>query len=235
MKNIPLLIGTILGSLLLVGVLAFFFSGQGANPVAVAPVEQSKLTEGARLIKTTEAMASPSASPNPSASPSASAPTAAVTIVEFSDFQCPACKAAQPMIESVLKQYGDKVTLIYRHYPLDQLHPNARLAAQAAEVAFDQGKFWQFHDALFNTQEEWAKISDKSALLEYFTKLATQLKLDTTDFASKVESQAIADRVKADSVLGNSINIQATPTFFVNGQSVTAPQLSAAVEHLVAP
>lgn len=83
---------------------------------------------------------------------------APVTIVEFSDFQCPFCSRALPTVKQVLKEYGDKVVLAYKHFPLVSIHPRAQKAAEAAECAKDQGKFWEFHDQLFENQTDWSSI-----------------------------------------------------------------------------
>ena len=151
-------------------------------------------------------------------------------MVEFSDLQCPACKAAQPLVTQLKNQYGDSVKFIYRHFPLDSIHPNARLAAQASEVAADEGKFWEYHDLLFAQQEEWSGIADKNDLLEKFSEYASQLQIDKESFLEKIESQDIAERVASDANLGASLQVSATPTFFVNGQQTAAPQLITAVE-----
>lgn len=231
MKNIPLLVGTIIGSLLLVGALAFFFSGPTATQTGPTTVDMASLTQGARNIKG-GAVVSPSATPSAQATASA-AVQPVVTIVEFSDFQCPACRAAQPAVTQVLQKYGAQVQLVFKHFPLDTIHPNARLAAQASEVAAAQGQFWPYHDLLFVKQPEWEKIADKSKLLEYFGQLAAQLGLDVNQFVANIEKPEIAALVQADSALGDSIKIQATPTFLVNGQAVSAPQLLTTVEQLV--
>ncbi len=83
---------------------------------------------------------------------------APVTIVEFSDFQCPFCSRAHPTVKKVLADYGDKVQLVYKHFPLVSIHPRAQKAAEAAECAKDQGKFWEFHDQLFDNQNDWASL-----------------------------------------------------------------------------
>lgn len=83
---------------------------------------------------------------------------APVTIVEYSDFQCPFCERAFPTIEKVLAEYKDKVVLAYKHYPLYSIHPRAEITAMAAECAKDQGKFWEFHDQLFKSQSDWSSL-----------------------------------------------------------------------------
>ncbi len=81
-----------------------------------------------------------------------------VTMIEFSDFQCPYCSRALPTVNQVLSEYGDKVLFAYKHFPLTQIHPLAQKAAEASECARDQGKFWEFHDKLFATQQEWSVL-----------------------------------------------------------------------------
>ncbi len=83
---------------------------------------------------------------------------APITIVEYSDFQCPYCSKAQPTIKQVLSEYGDKVSLVYKHFPLVSIHPRAQITAEAAECAKDQGKFWEFHDQLFDKQGDWSSL-----------------------------------------------------------------------------
>lgn len=83
----------------------------------------------------------------------------AITLIEYSDFQCPFCSRSFPTVQQILKEYGDKVLFAYKHFPLSQIHPNAQKAAEAAECARDQGKFWEFHDKLFEDQTNWANLS----------------------------------------------------------------------------
>lgn len=134
---------------------------------------------------------------------------AKVFLVEFSDFQCPACKAAQPVVDDIVKTYKDKVLFAYHHYPLDQ-HPFAQKAAEAAEAARAQGKFWEMHDLLFLNQE---KFSDT-----LFSDLAKQLDLDMEKFDTALKNRTHTQRVLDDKAFGNTVGIEATPTFFLNGK-----------------
>lgn len=215
MKNVPLLLGTIFGTILLIVGVAIFFSK--SSPVAqpsATPVDQSILLEDASKVKgKTEA---------------------AITVVEFSDFQCPACKGYQPMIQQLESQYPDTLKVVYKHYPLDQIHPNARFAAQASEVALEMGKFWEFHDKLFATQDDWSKIADKKELFTKFASYAEELKIDKAKFLEKIESDSIAQKVQKDKEVGDKVDVQATPTFFINGVKTAAPQLLETVESLQA-
>lgn len=213
MKNLPLLLGTIFGTLLMIVGIAVFFS-RSSSPTASGEVivDQTQLLTGATKMKGAE---------NP-----------VVTIVEFSDFQCPACQAAQSYVSQLEKTYPDKVKVVYRHFPLDSIHVNARLAAQASEVALSQGKFWEFHDKLFASQKEWEKIANKDEVKAKFAEYAAELQIDKQMFLEKIESPETIQMVKNDSDLGDALSIQATPTFYVNGKPTAAPQLLETVRSL---
>ncbi len=212
MKNLPLLIGTILGTLILIIGVAVFFSGSTASPGQVT-VDSAAVAGDFRRAKGPDA--------------------AAVRIVEFSDLQCPACRAAQPLVDQVLASYPDQVRLVFRHFPLDSIHRNARVAAQASEVAGEYGKFWEYHDLLFAQQDEWEGITNRNEVIERFSEYAAQLEIDKTEFASKIESQVVVDAVQADSSAGMQFGVNATPTFFVNGVQTSAPQLLQTVESVL--
>jgi len=159
----------------------------------------TKLRESAGVKVTLPAPPKPRkqvAATGPSRGPS----DAKVTIVEFSDFQCPFCSRAHDTVEEVMRSYAGKVKLVYRQMPLTQLHPNAMKAAEASLCAHDQGKFWEYHDTLFKNQQ--ALQVDK--LKEY----ATQMGLDG---AQKSEA------VQADMKDGEKVGVQGTPAFFING------------------
>jgi protein-disulfide isomerase len=214
MKNVPLLLGTIVITLVMIVGIAFFFSKSAVPTTEVTITDQALLLgETANVKGATE--------------------SAQVTVVEFSDFQCPACKAALPLGEALIAQYADKVKFVYRHFPLENIHPNARFAAQFAEAAAKQGKFWEVHDLLFERQAEWAEIATKEDLLDVFLTYADELQIDKTQLQEKIESTPVMDRVARDTLDANKIGITATPTFFVNGKQVPAPQLMSAVESLV--
>jgi protein-disulfide isomerase len=133
---------------------------------------------------------------------------AAVTIIEFSDFQCPYCKQASHTVKQVLKSYGDKVRLIFKHLPLP-IHPEAFKAAQASVCAGEQGKFWEYHDGLFGTD----KLSG-----EALTKLAADLGLSMKEFSACVDSETSRAVVARDIRESRKADIQATPTFIINGK-----------------
>lgn len=213
MKNIPLLLATIFGTLLMIIGVGFFFSKQTTPAETAQTLDAAVVAGEKRLVKGN--------------------PEATVTIVEFSDFQCPACKATYPLVKEVMAQFDGKVQLVYRHFPLDSIHPNARLAASASEVAKTYDKFWEMHDLLFEKQEEWAAIKDQKELKEKFAEYAQELQIDKTEFLSKIEDETYAEFVQNDSVAGTQIEIQSTPTFYVNGSKTPAPQLKSVVQSLL--
>lgn len=152
-----------------------------------------------------------------------------VVLVEYSDFQCPACKAYQPMIKQVIEKYKDKITFTYRHFPLP-LHLNAVSAAQAAEAAALQNKFWEMHDMLFDTQTDWEGSKKPQ---DIFVKYATKLKLNVDTFKKDLQSSGVADRVTVDKDSGRQYGVDSTPTFFLNGVKLDSPQSFADFEKLI--
>jgi len=135
-------------------------------------------------------------------------PKAPVMIVEFSDFQCPYCHQVEPVVKELLAKYGDKVSLAYRDLPLKQIHPQAEIAAEASRCAGEQGKYWDYHDQLFN-----ASKLDRDALLEY----ARNVKLDDKRFDSCLTTGKYRADVEKDSREGMQAGITGTPAFFING------------------
>lgn len=143
------------------------------------------------------------------------ASSSVLVFVEYSDFECPACLAAQPALRSLYAEFASTTTFVYRHLPLSQ-HKNAELAALASEAAAKQGKFWEMHDTLFDSQREWAGIPNDQAKA-YFVKLAEGLTLETVRFAVDMESEELRVRVRRDADEAARIGVRGTPTFYVNG------------------
>ncbi len=157
--------------------------------------------------------------------------SALVTVVEFSDLQCEACRASWPQVESLLLKYPDKIRFIYRHFPLTSIHQHAVISAAAAEAAASQGKFWEYADILFDQQDTWSQTRDPK---ELFASFAKQIEIPDLDkFQKDLENQTGKDRVLAELQLGNRFGVNATPTFFVNGEKVTAAGLQLAVEKVL--
>lgn len=145
---------------------------------------------------------------------SASAPA---VLIEYSDFQCPACKTAAPWATQLKKEFGDKLALVYRYYPLRSVHKQADAAAQAAEAAGKQGKFWEMHDLLFDRQVDWAGKDNAQAI---FTQYAAELKLKIDQFTTDFNDQAAKDVIEAGLASGDRAKVQGTPTFFLNGRAL---------------
>jgi protein-disulfide isomerase len=144
----------------------------------------------------------------------AATPSATVTLVEFGDYQCPACGEYNPMVQQLLTDLAGKLNFVFRNFPLSQ-HSNAQVSAYAAEAAGLQGKFWQMHDKLYETQGAWSDSTDaKSVFIGY----AKDMGLDVTKFTSDIDSAAVKNKVQGDSNDGTTIGIDQTPTFFLNGQ-----------------
>jgi len=144
-------------------------------------------------------------------------------LVEYSDFQCPACKSFHEVLKSFEASSSpdfaitQKETLVFRCYPLYQIHKNSLNAAYAAEAAALQNKFWEMVDVLYDKQSEWSSLSDPK---NYFINLAKSLKLDTEKFQKDMDSKEVKDKVQANLTEGKSIGISSTPTFFLNGKQV---------------
>lgn len=145
---------------------------------------------------------------------------APVTIEEFGDFQCPPCGNLSPILGKIEHEFGARLRVVFRQYPLS-VHPHATLAARAAEAAGLQGRFWEMHDALYRTQNAWSTATDaRSAFLEY----AGTLGLDRARFEKDLESDQVIARVEADQARANSLGVSRTPTLFLNNNLL--PQMS---------
>ncbi len=131
-------------------------------------------------------------------------------IVEYADYQCPACGAAYPILKEIMDKYKNNIKLVFRNFPLTQSHQYARPAAIAAEAAALQGKFWEMHDAIFENQQ----YLNENLLLE----LAKKLDLDIEQFKTDIEKSELAEKVDSDLQSGIDSGVNGTPSFFVNGK-----------------
>lgn len=145
---------------------------------------------------------------------------ASATLVEYSDFQCPACGSFYPVLKQLFADSKDKVRFVYRNFPLKSLHPNAELAAHAAQAAALQGKFWEMHDKLFEGQAKWSGMSGTGAR-EVFLGYAGELGLDKARMDKDMDGDAVKSKVQSDVDGGNRAGVNSTPTFYLNGKKLT--------------
>ena len=194
-KNKRIITGSIIGLFILL-VVTFFISksDKKIDPEVVAAVE---VTEPTAHIKGN--------------------PESEIKLVEYSDFQCPACKTAAPEILNLVDQFEGKFQLEYRHFPLRSIHPNAQVAAQAAEAAGMQGKFWEMHDLLFENQSEW---SNSFSPERHFRTYAEEIGISADRLIFDLESDAIKEIVNAQFDEAGELQLPGTPSFVFNGEKI---------------
>jgi protein-disulfide isomerase len=135
---------------------------------------------------------------------------APVTLVEYGDYECPHCGHAHPIVQRVRKHFGNQLRFVFRNFPLTQIHPNAEMAAEAAEFAATKGKFWEMHDAIFENQNRLGE--------PLLTQLSGKLGLMASELTDAVETHEFLPRVKDDFMGGVRSGVNGTPTFFLNGE-----------------
>lgn len=194
-KKITLWVGGIAGIIAFVAVLVWLASSPTpTSTINAAPVTEKDITKGPE---------------NPKA-----------TLIEYSDFQCPACKAYYLNVKQLSEEYKDSLRVVYRHFPLTSIHPNATLAAQASYAALNQGKFWEYHDLLFANQDSWAANGNPKKLFEEY---AIELLLDLELFKVDMESEETKKFVEDQRVEGLNAGVNSTPTFVLNGNKIVNP------------
>jgi protein-disulfide isomerase len=155
----------------------------------------------------------------------AGSPDAVVILVEYGDYECPHCGAAFPNIKQVQAHFGSQLALVYRHFPLTEIHPHALMAAETAEFAGDNGLFWEMHDAIFLNQRRLSQT--------LLFALASTLGLSQIKLRDAIARGQYLDKINADFMGGVRSGVNGTPTFFINGQRHTgnylAPDLIAAI------
>jgi protein-disulfide isomerase len=140
---------------------------------------------------------------------------APLTLVEYGDYQCPACGAAYPVVKEIQSVLGDRLRFVFRNFPLTNIHPQAEHAAEAAEAAGEQGHYWEMHDALYENQDA---LED-----EDLARYASDLGLDARRLIREIETGAHRDRIRQDLQSGIRSGVNGTPTFFVNGARHNGP------------
>lgn len=163
----------------------------------------------------------------PGSSPRKGAVNARVVIVEFADFYCPACAGARPVLEQIVEKYPNDVAVVFKHFPLTQIHPHAEKAARASVAAFRQNKFWEMHRELFENQQRLDPA--------YMDEIAKSLGLDMKRFVQDRDAEATADSVARDRKQGEALKISGTPSIFINGrQFLASSELADDLEQWVA-
>ena len=147
---------------------------------------------------------------------------ASVILVEYSDFQCPACASYYPMVKKVAEEFGDRIAVVYRHFPLP-IHQHAKVLSNAAEAAGKQGKFWEMHDLIFENQIKLTSKS-KEEVQVALKDLAASTGINTEDFLKDLDSEEIKNKVEASYKTATDAGINSTPSFFINGTKISNPK-----------
>ncbi|MDD1478632.1 DsbA family protein [Arthrobacter sp. H16F315] len=199
-KKIRLVLWILLGVIVAAGLIwyAVFTAAKAAQP-APPPAADAQLVRESSHRVTTPA-------------------TEKAQLVEFLDFECESCRAAQPLVEELKKEFGDRITFVNRYFPLPG-HRNSGTAALAVEAAAQQGKYEQMYTKMFDTQPQWGEKQDSQAPL--FRTYAQELNLDLTKYDAAVADEKTIDRIRKDVADGKALGVTGTPTFFLNGQKLT--------------
>lgn len=170
----------------------------------------------------TFATALPSPAANSASQPGTDAPgstrpnvkvSSPIVIEEYGDYQCPPCGQLYPELKQIEHEYGNQVQIVFRHFPLMKMHKNALLAAQTAEAARNQNKFWEMHDLLYKNQKSWEESDDAKSIFESY---ARQLNLNLDRFQGDLQSNQVQQRISADIQRGTSLGVTGTPTVFLD-------------------
>ena len=157
-------------------------------------------------------------SPQPSADlPRKPPANVVVTLEEFGDYQCPPCGALHPVLKKLKQEYGANLNFVFRNLPLSAIHKNAMAAAQAAEAARMQSRFWEMHDLLYENQDLW---KDDINPMPIFWKFAADLGLDTAKFSSDMEDKQVKLRIEADQSAATELGVNGTPTLLIDGRQL---------------
>ncbi len=201
LRGVPWVAGSLL--LVLAGVSLYFFTGAAASEPSKATAPTSgDITYGPA--------------------------DAALSVIEYSDFQCPFCSEYAPIMATLREKYGDRVQFVFRFFPLSN-HEYGMISAQAAYAAFLQGKFWEMHDLLFNNQKEWSESADPTP---YFDSYAKSLSLDIDRFHTDMNAQTTIDFINAQKAEGEQAGVTHTP-WFVVGDSAVLPRSLGEFEKLI--
>lgn len=146
-----------------------------------------------------------------------------VTLVEYGDFQCPACAQYEPTVKEVYEKYQKDIQFQFRHFPLQSIHENALAGSRAAEAAGKQGKFWEMHDLLYANQTAWARSATPQT---FYDQYAQSIGLNMDQYKKDFASNETNDVIKADLAEGTKLKVDSTPTFYLDGKKLESSQLS---------
>lgn len=144
-----------------------------------------------------------------------------VLFTEYGDYQCPGCGGMYDTVKTLTEKYEGQMAFAFRNFPLTTIHPNALTAASAAEAAGLQNKYWEMHDALYINQKAWESVSVKDRIA-VFSKYAQQIGLDLDKFKTDLASENVAKKISYDMAIGKKINVNSTPTFYLNGTELSS-------------
>lgn len=169
--------------------------------------------------------------PTPETDPAIGPIDAKATIIEFGCYSCPYSRQAQPIVQELLEEYKDKIRFVYRDFPIDDAHKMATLHSEAANCALEQGKFWEYHDKLFTTQE--ICTTNQEDPLVHIMKIAKETEIDTKQFSECLKTRKYKEEVQKDFNDGIKAGIHGTPTFFINGRTIIGPKPIRAFEKII--
>ncbi|MDO4684755.1 MAG: thioredoxin domain-containing protein [Candidatus Saccharibacteria bacterium] len=152
------------------------------------------------------------------------ADNAKVVLIEYGDYSCPGCATLDSSMKRALESYKDKVTFVFRHFPITSIHPNSKIAAAYAEAAGLQGKFWEMHKELFTTQRTWVSVS-ADRRTELFDSFAKKLGLDMDKLKKDIESPQVSRKIAFDQAIGKESGVTGTPAVFLNGKQLTSNKI----------
>lgn len=144
-------------------------------------------------------------------------PEAQITLIEYGDFQCPACGSVHPILKQLEEAYPTQLKVVFRHFPLSNIHPQAFGASRAAEAAGVQGKFYEMHDLLYERQSQWSNSNNAASIFKDYAK---ELGLDVSKFSDDYGANSTSTRINSDVQSGKDAAVTATPTFYLNGQKL---------------
>ena len=148
-----------------------------------------------------------------------------VLLIEYGDYQCPGCKSANPTVQEIKQEYKDDIAFVFRNFPLTSIHPNALVAAAAAEAAGKQGKYWEMNDLLYTSQDEWSSVSSADRT-EVFERYARQTGLNVEKYQEDIADPAVTKKINFDLALGKKQGAESTPTFILNGRILNQDEWS---------